>query len=249
MKPLQRLWNDIRRGENIDLYVTVFFAIVLAALNIIGAASQEWLTSLNLALLALLAISILGNRYRLDSIYQKLTQNSEGVLKRKWPEEQLDDELRKADDILLVGVSLSRTIRTNLTLFDQRLQHGASIKVLLVDPSSPAAEIAASRLPVSVNAERTSNDIQNSLSSLESLAKTRSGLEIRILNNPMSFGGIWLNTNTSKGVIYIEQYSFKMQDEDIPKLILRPEDEFWYAFFAKQAQTLWENAESYISHK
>lgn len=241
----RRIWKDIRQGEYFDGYITVAYSIILILLNLLGINLKEKLFTLILAFLVLLSISLLVNRYRLENIERKLSQKTDGILKRKFPDEHVED-LAKADEILLIGVSLSRTIRSNLSLFDQRLQQGASIKVLLVDPLSPAADIAASRLPVGVNIERTQTDIQNSLLSLKSIAKDRDCLEVRVINNPMSFGGMWLDTGASKGIIYLEQYSFKMQDEDVPKLVLHPEDGFWYSFYAKQAQTLWENANSYI---
>jgi hypothetical protein len=247
MQTLRHIWEDIRHGENIDLYITVLFAILLAILVIIGVESPKWLTSLNLTLLALLAVSILGIRQQLEKINVALTQTSNGFLQKEWSKQEVDKELKEAENILLIGVSLSRTIRTNLSLIDLRLQQGAKIKVLLVDPSSAAAQIAANRLPVSVNSDRICNDIRNSLLSLESIARIRKGLEIRVLNNPMSFGGIFLDTTTSKGIIYIEQYSFKMPYEDIPKFVLRPDDDFWYNFFADQVLILWENAINYTA--
>jgi len=247
MKPLQHMWNDIRRGENIDLYVTVVSAILLAALNVIGLAPQNWLPPLNLALLALLAFSILGNRHRLESINRKLSQNLEDVLRKKWPENELSAKTNKSKNILLIGVSLSRTIRTYLSILSENLQQGASIRVLLVDPNSPSAEIAANRLPESINIERTRNDIENTLITLESIKEKRGGIEIRTINNPMSFGGILLDIDTPHGIMYLEYYSFKMTDEDIPKLILKPNDEFWYEHFASQAEKLWSNANNYIA--
>lgn len=71
---LKRVWKDISQGENIDLYVTVIVAIVLVILNIAGVAPPSWLGSITLGVLALLAITSLGNRYRLDQAVERLTQ-------------------------------------------------------------------------------------------------------------------------------------------------------------------------------
>ena len=59
MKALQRIWADVRRGENIDLYLTVIVVFGLGILNIVGSASSVWTTSAILAALGILAISAL----------------------------------------------------------------------------------------------------------------------------------------------------------------------------------------------
>ncbi len=241
MKLIRRIWNNIRRGENIDLYVTVVAALVLATLNILGKASQTWVTSLTLALLALIAISLLVNRDRLE----RIAQTTEGVLKREWPKDELLENIKEAKDILLIGVSLSRTVRNNLPLFDKKLQQDASIRILLVAPTSPAAGIAASRLPAGVNIERTQLDIESTLKSLCNLQNKYPKLEIRTLNNPMTFGGNFLDASTSNGRIYLEYYSFKMSEENIPKLVFRPVDKYWYDYCSQQAELLWKNADNY----
>lgn len=46
MRILRQIWDDIRHGENIDLYLTILIAIPLAALNLIGLASQSLTTSI-----------------------------------------------------------------------------------------------------------------------------------------------------------------------------------------------------------
>jgi len=65
---LKRILDDIKHGENIDLYVTVILAIIISILNAIGLANSALLSSISLAILALLASAILGNRHRLDDI-------------------------------------------------------------------------------------------------------------------------------------------------------------------------------------
>jgi hypothetical protein len=65
---LKRVWEDIRQGESIDVYVSVVLAIVLAILSVIDIVPADWIASVTLAVLALLAVAILGNRYKLEGI-------------------------------------------------------------------------------------------------------------------------------------------------------------------------------------
>ncbi len=49
MKILQSIWADIRRGENIDLYITVVIAIGLVILNIFGVTTEKITAPVTLA--------------------------------------------------------------------------------------------------------------------------------------------------------------------------------------------------------
>ena len=72
MKLLRRIWQDFRQGENIDLYLTVIVSIVLAVLNIVNVVPPSWIAPLNLSVLALLSFAILGNRYRIETILERV---------------------------------------------------------------------------------------------------------------------------------------------------------------------------------
>ena len=59
MKLLNRIWQDVRRGENIDLYLTISIAIILSLLNILNLANPILVESVTLAVLGLLAVTSL----------------------------------------------------------------------------------------------------------------------------------------------------------------------------------------------
>jgi hypothetical protein len=243
MKNLQRLWNDIKRGENIDLYITVFAAIVLAILSIIGIASQTWIAPLTLVVLALLAYSMLGNRYQITEAYQQITQSADGLLQQHWPDENLREDIKRSKELLIISVSLARTARTLYSTFEEKLKHGDSIKILLVNPDSRACEITASRVYVDMDAERNRHGIQATLKTLSNLKqKTPGKLEIRLTDYPPSFGGFIIDPDTAEGVTYLKHYTYKMPEEDIPRVVFHPKDKYWYKFFTKQAQILWQDS-------
>jgi hypothetical protein len=59
---IKRILEDLKRGENIDLYVTVILAITVATLNAVGLSqNSQLINSLSVAILALLASAILSN--------------------------------------------------------------------------------------------------------------------------------------------------------------------------------------------
>jgi hypothetical protein len=72
MKYIKMVWNDIRKGENIDLYLTVILAISLTILSLVGFASNSLLPPLTLAVLALLSIASLVNRHQTNTLFERL---------------------------------------------------------------------------------------------------------------------------------------------------------------------------------
>jgi hypothetical protein len=67
------IWNDVKHGENIGVYVTIVAAIAIAVLGLIGVR-QELIPSLTLGILSLFAISILNGRRKMESITQKIEE-------------------------------------------------------------------------------------------------------------------------------------------------------------------------------
>jgi hypothetical protein len=74
MKLIQRFLQDIKQGENIDLYLTVLVAFAVAVLNLFGITSQNIVSSISLAVLALLISSILGVRHHLETLEKDTKQ-------------------------------------------------------------------------------------------------------------------------------------------------------------------------------
>ena len=92
---------DLRRGENIDVYVTIVVALVVAVLNLVGLFPASGLTSLVLAVLGLLAISGLTTRARLDQLRDVVVQGGPGPAQAAFPASYQED-LTKPGDIWLI---------------------------------------------------------------------------------------------------------------------------------------------------
>lgn len=242
MALLKRIWEDIRHGENIDLFVTVFLAIGLVVLNVLGLAPQAWIAPLTLAILGLLAIATLGNRYQVEKAVKELSRPSHELFLEKVPASQ-ESDLERARVVWMIGVTLSRTIKTQYSLLEHKLARGDSVRILLVDPAGEGVEMAVMReYGGRFDTERGRQLIRDSLSDLCVLKKAMPDkLEIRTINHPLGFGGIAIDPDTSKGVLYLEHFSYKMPGGSLPKLVLSAPDGRWYQFFKTEMQTLWEN--------
>lgn len=243
MRTLRRVLEDIRRGENIDLYVTVIVAIILAALNITGIAPQAWIAPLNLAVLALLAVATLGNRHRLEGILRRMTQSAESVLLEKFPAD-IYGKLQKSKDLWLVGVSLSSTLEALYPQLEDKLRAGDSIKVLVVNPDGNACAMAAMRNYRTDDVDRQRAEIHAALKDLCELRKVApERLEIRTIEYPLTFGVYALDPEDVSGVLSLKHYPFKMPvGRARPGLVLRRRDEPWYDHFWGEILVLWKNA-------
>jgi hypothetical protein len=241
MQTLERIWADIRRGENIDLYATVCIAFGLVILALLNIAPSEWIPPLTLTVLGLLAISNLGSRHRTEELLEKFAQSSDTVFMDEFPT-SIKSDFAAAKEVWLVGVSLVGTIGNAYAEIERKLHKGDTIKILLVHPESPASELAASRSYVLADIERTNRRIYDALQILGSLKKIAPDkLEIRTIQNPLTFGARVTNPESASGVLYIEHFPYKTVGGSLPKFVLRAKDGRWYDFFKKEIQTLWNN--------
>jgi hypothetical protein len=243
MRVFQRVWKDIQQGENIDLYVTVTLAIVLAILNVVGVAPSPLIDSITLAILALITIAILGNRHRLEVIIERTSLATDRILLEEFPPEFIS-ELEKAKEVWLTGIHQSATMTAYYSLFEKKLKKGDNLRVVLVDPNGAACKMAAMRFPGRVSEDQERIRILSTLESLCELKKIApSKLEIRTIDYLLEFGAFLLDPETPEGAAYLQRYTFKtLGGARKPKLIYRRRDGRWYDLVCAEIHALWENA-------
>jgi hypothetical protein len=243
MNLIQRIWKDVRSGENIDQYITIVAAIVLAILNLIGVSLQSHLATFTLAVLALLAISSLGNRYKIEELITRQSQSADRFFVNEFPPSYISD-FEQSEVLWLIGVSLHRTIKTKYATLEKKLRQGHFIRVLLVNPKGAGVEMAVTRNYAHRGVEPKSNDILFVLELLCDLRKiSPQKLEIRTINLPLAYCATVTNPNGATGKLYIEHYSFRVSTESIPRYILQSTDGRWYDFLKKEIEALWDAGE------
>lgn len=247
LNSLRTIWRDIRRGENLEVYLTVVVSIVVTILAITGRAPPEWIAALTLTVLSLLAISILGSRHRQEELFDKFNQTIDSVFLEEYPP-SLKADIEKAKTLLIVGVTLGRTIKTNYTLFERKIRNGDSIMFLLVNPDGSAITMADARAYWSIDIERSRAEIRGTLSDLlhlKEIAPKR--VRVHTIDYPLSFGAVLANADTPSGVLYLEHYPFKVERESRPKFVLRPRDGRWYEQYKGEVSKLWEASKEWQS--
>ena len=241
MKYFLQIWEDIKQGENIDLYVTVPIAVSLAILNIIGAVSSQLLEPITLIILSLIAISLLGNRNTVRKLSREIAQNADAVFHTEFPL-SFKRDIEQAKEVWLVGITLTDTIRNNYSILEQKLRIGHTIKVMLVHPDSPAIEMAEYRNYRQADAMRARREAADSLEDLGNLRKvavTPNNLEVRTIQHPLSYAVFGVNLESSSGTLYISHFAFRMKPGSEPKIVLHMRDGQWYEFFKRELYNMW----------
>lgn len=243
---LQRIWTDIKKGENIDLYVTVFVAVGISLVNLLGFFSQQ-LTSLTLAVLTLLVLSLVVNRHRLEEILFKLDNGKEKFFQTDLSvnqQRELDETVAKGKNLLILGTSLANTLELHYPTFEHKLRKGDTIRIVVGNPLSAACDMAVQRrfLLTDINVWRT--QIISSLNILVELKNKTSGdLQIRVIDFHLAHGGILADAQSANGLFFLWYYSFKTKKGNRPKYILRPDQGYWYWHFVEEAEAIWSNSQ------
>lgn len=230
MKLLNRILNDIKRGENVDLYLTVPTAILVGIFNLAGVLSPTLVAPLTLVVLGLITITILGSRYRVEQLADKLTPSAESIFNEKSPP-TIEQDIENASDVWLVGVLGKKHARDFYSIIEQKLKKGHSIKILTIHPEPAVVEFEEMRIYGLANVKTTCSDIETGLKSFCYLKQiSPNNLMIRTIRYPLGYGVIGINPDDASGVLYIRNYAFKMPGGAKPKFTLRTKDGFWYDF-------------------
>jgi hypothetical protein len=243
MQILKRIWEDISRGENIDLYLTVVVAFGLVVLNLLGLASASLIAPITLAVLGLLAIATLGTRYHIEKQLQRFTLSPPSGLRGRSELPSFRERGNSASEIIIVGVSLISAVTPNLDFFEQAMKSGCKIRFLLLDPASPAIQTwtMLSKFP------DIQLDIRQTLKSLDILVQmkgeTRGSCEVRLAPVFLPFGVAAFDPNKENGLMNVESLIYKGYLGDRPHILLtKAGDAKWFDFFKSQYEQLWDDS-------
>jgi len=234
-RALIRVVND----DNLDLYLLGTVALVFTVLGITGVSDVKTTSAAVVALLALLAFSQIRSRRLIEQIGAGARGTT--LFSRDFPAD-LMTRRAEAFDILVVGVSMTRTVQTMRTDMTSILAAGGRVRVLVLDPTDPALMAAAdNRIAVRHWSGTTAKRITATLDDLTSLRAVTGGrLEIRVSSVIPSAGLQCLDTASPRGLVCAQYYESVPDGESGPVFTLRPPDGTWYQHFVAEAERLWE---------
>lgn len=239
---LRRRLTAVVNDDNLDLYLLATIAMVFTVLGATGVSDIKVLSSVVLALLAILALSQIRSRRLTEQIRNAQQPNPTALFQRTFPE---DFHQRRAGafDLLLIGLSMTRTVQNMRADMVSTLAKGGRIRVLTLDPMNDSLTDAAEGLVTdNLGYGKLRERIRTSLDDLVTLrAVTNGRLEIRVLATIPTAGFNCVDVTSPDGRIYVMHYEHRPPGEASPVFTLKPGDTPWFQHFTAEAERLWES--------
>ena len=249
---LNIIWQDVRSGKNIDVYITIVFAFMVAGLYITDNIDQRIVFSAILTILALVTINSLITRIENKEIVKTIreldgtTGFAGKFLKDDFDRTILANHLQNSRKALFWGFSFVSTIPFLRDEIDRGLKSGLDIKFLLVEPSSDAAKMSVfGNRPGDF--EEFNHAINANLSQLSRHIKWNSQgkLEAKIINYMPTVKLLAFDPDLPSGIMFVRLTTFRTQRQRSPWFELsNTNDSKWFNFFLEQFDLAWNEAES-----
>jgi len=253
---MNKLWSFW--GSNFDTIIALVVSITAAIYGVFGGLELPLLAGIATSL-GILSIGLIRDRMNRETLSKQI-----GELKKSLPDrpsalsffrpiKDFDARLKTAMQIDLCGVSLTSTISSQFATLRSKIESGAHIRILIIDPTSHAIEMTAER---SMNPKDTiyyRRRLESTLSQVTYLYKFADDLKqnsenlgslcVRMLSYAPSFGLIILDPNHKDGLAQIEIFPHKFGFKARPTFVLTSDnDEEWYTYFIDQFEQMWNAA-------
>jgi hypothetical protein len=238
IKFIKKTIQDISSGKNIEHYIALIFIVIILALDVFNLATPDILTEITLAVLALVVFTSLSTREGIDELSDKLIKppNADEFFWKK--KRTIESDLAQAKYIGFVGASLSRTLRDYSPILENRLNAGAKVRVMLMDPKSTAPDQAVLRSQ-GVNRQYFIDSLRPTIERIGLLSKSFDKVELGLLPYKPAFGMIVIDPDKPYGKIIIEMYPHH-SPSFAPTFELQPNrDSHWYKHFREQFDNIW----------
>lgn len=232
------------------IVATVLFASVAALLAGQSGTTIEQILQWILIILVLLSTTQLLERFRLlrnldrklDTIVEQghTEVSADQLFSLRMPD--LQDRLRVAKSIDHNGITLAGTSNNRLGAFSSCISAGGKIRLLMVDPSDKAIEVAAQRFYKHQDHTRLRREAEYALDNFSSMYRDPfvvSQFKIGFVKSVPPYS-IWvLDANTPQAEIWVGLYPFRDDPEPTMRLLPHKDNEY-YTFFQKQFDLMWE---------
>lgn len=243
---IKQLLDDIRRGENIDLIVTIGLVLVISVLNSLGWASATLVSSITLATIGLIAIGFLVTRYRLEDIYRKEdAPNAVHFAMQRIP--TFASDLAAAKEIWMTGIILRGTTTGNFHEFRKKAEQKGKFRVLILNINKIDMGKVLRQFSRGGSEEQFLADFKQTINQYQEIsrsARNAGNIQLRLMDFVPPFRIYIFPKLEGDGVLYVEIYSYKAPFGSVPKFrISKQENPEWYGYFANQFEAMWKDAE------
>jgi hypothetical protein len=162
---------------------------------------------------------------------------------------ELESSMREAHDLLITGVTRNTLVMSNYNKFEEWLQRGCRIRIVLLDPASDAVVAAAERYYAERSPDIVRERVRHTLRLLAELKRSTGGtLSVRLTTHPLAMGIVAVDgvpaVRSDTSALFIEYYTYQARGE--PKFVLQPGDGEWFENLLGEAEALWTSSTDHI---
>ncbi len=271
MKLLNEIWEDIRNGQYLEIYILIAAAAIIAILGLFGViTNQAFILSIILATLAPILFRLLRNHKKdeeiqralenfvevesevkqaLESLQNQKECRADQFFNQKVDLKKYEDRIGNSKEIFLWGLALSTSVLNLENAIREGLRNGAKMRFVLAKPDSAATEMSAfaTKHLQDKNTENKMIDITLSrlshLSSIASQANWQGRIEVKLVESLNPWTVIAIDPHENSGTMTINISTFRAQHGRRPSFELaKKQDASWFDFFSDQLDELWEAA-------
>lgn len=235
-------WLDIRSGETIDLWLLVAASLTFTVLGAFGVASILALSSVVLALLALLAISQIRGRQEVRGLVASWQRSRTSIFEANFPDSYYAARARASQSYFFAGMTMQRTFTTTRPDLIRILDNNGSVRILLPDPDNQALmEMVAESRRYGEMASDISNQIRQSIDTAKSLRGTTGrGPEVKVTSILPRVGLNVIDASLPDALLMVQLYQVRPTTEPGPIFVLTPSDREWFNHFRDEFENLWD---------
>lgn len=248
-KWIRTFWSDVSRGENIDLYVTLLAAFILAVVNLV-VDFKSWTTSAILAVLGVLTIAALGTRHKIGSLVQRLGVEHTPPLRRRKDLARLPESAKEAKDLLIVACSASAVL-LDTQFFIERIRQGTRVRLAVVNPDEEAVIDIIGRSDI-VPAKTLIADMNIAAGLIERIrtqVPNTDLFDVRVFSYVPTLSFVMIDGYLPTGRIIVEMYPYQTDPGQRPHLLVTARDHpDWYGSFRDMCEAIWRDAKPSSLH-
>ncbi|RSD10403.1 hypothetical protein [Amycolatopsis eburnea] len=244
-----RIWDSIRRGRHVELYLVLVVSTVAVVLAILDVGSQRLVSTLTVTALGLTGFALIEQRIAVQAGLDRLADIGARAKFQDEPVLDLPSALKNSSLVMLAGVDLSRTFGRYEAELKDYVQAGKRLRVMLYDPEGTALDHAVVRSRRHFSRDREVALIENSCYDFLTLRALSSadGVEVRLSQVPFPYGVVAADYRSENGSICLKHYTFKGESYDKPWICLASADGRWYAQFAGEIDSYWDEARPVVA--
>lgn len=251
-------------------YLIAIYTIIVAVAIILWILAQNnnnedvksTLINLSTELLGVVVIFFVVNYFfaldewelgeRVEQLVTKLeTQNTVSSKYFFHGKSDIKDVINNSTSIDMCGVILATTIDSNLSTIKEAIKNGSKIRILIIENTSDALQMAANRSELSDYAyyeKKLESSLHNINYLISNFNNNKGSIEVGYLKYPPSFGIKIFEKGQNIGNCLIEIYAHHVDWGDSPNFTLDKEiDKEWYNYFKRQFEAMWENRNKFES--